>query len=92
MEKPNSLQITHRFLADEHERMQEASGLVNQISTNFNDANQTYTEYTSKINKSSNLVKEIKRKEYWDHAKMHASYYAFLGTSAYLFLKRFYFD
>lgn len=86
------LRVTHRFLADEHARMQEGAGLVGQISSNFSQANSTYSTYENTLTKTTRLVKEIKRKEYLDGLKLWASFYAFMGSSAYLFLKRFYLD
>jgi hypothetical protein len=64
------LRVTHRFLTDAHARMQDSAGLVGQISNNFTSANKSYSQYESQINKTTNLVKEIKRREYVDHLKL----------------------
>jgi len=70
--------------------MTRASGAVTSISNNFSKTNQTYSEYGSKISKSQKLVQEIQRKEYMDNLKFMTSFYAFMLSAAYMFLKRFY--
>jgi hypothetical protein len=86
----NRLLVTHQMISEEYKNMTLASGAVNSISTNFSKTNQTYSEYGSKISKSQKLVKDIQRKEYMDNLKLMASFYAFMLSAAYMFLKRFY--
>lgn len=60
------------------------------MSKNFNKTNSTYTDYQGKIHTASNLVKKIQLKEYYDNLKLLCSFYTFMGSALYLFLKRFY--
>ena len=88
----DNLRVTHRFLADEHERMKDSNELVRKISGNMQQANSTYASYQSNIHKTTSLVDQIKNKEWWDHFKLQGSYYMFMASAAYLFCKRFYLE
>ena len=78
------------MISEEFKNMSFASGAINSISNNFGKTNQTYSEYSTKISKSQKLVQDIQRKEYMDNLKFTASFYAFVLSAGYMFLKRFY--
>ena len=86
------LRLTQRLLADEYEKMQHASKGVEGISENFGKIDDEYTKYGDKIGVSQRLVKEIQAKERWEERKLYGSFYIFVLTAAYLFLKRFYLE
>ncbi len=54
------------------------------------DFQKLYLEYSNQIGKSSHLVREIKNRERKEELWVRGSFYAFMSSSAYLFLKRFY--
>ena len=47
-------------------------------------------EYGGNIDKASHLVREIKNKERKDELWVKGTFYTFMGSSLYIFLKRFY--
>lgn len=78
------------MMADEYSTMSEASKSIHTISQQFNKTNQSLGNYGSHITKAEMLVREIARKEYWDNIKLLGSFYVFMASALYMFLKRFY--
>jgi hypothetical protein len=70
--------------------MQSASVSAVNITSNLSSTSGKYTQYQDRIEEGSRKVKEIQRLERLDELKLKASFYFFLFTAIYLFLKRFY--
>jgi len=84
------LLVTRQLIADEYTNMTQANDSVHKMANNFTRTNSVYSEYETHIGKSSKLVKKIQEKEWWDHFKLMVSFYTFMASALYLFLKRFY--
>ena len=70
--------------------MQSASTSALNISQNLTNTSTKYNRYTERIDQGSRKVREIQRMERLDELKLQVSFYFFVGTALYLFLKRFY--
>ncbi len=82
--------VTRQLIADEYTNMTQANESVHKMANNFSKTNKVYGEYETHIGKSQKLVRKIQEKEWWDHFKLMASFYTFMASALYLFLKRFY--
>ena len=70
--------------------MQLASVSAVNVASNLTSTSTKYSVYQQRIDEGSRKVKEIQRLERLDELKLKLSFYFFLLTALYLFLKRFY--
>lgn len=84
------LQVTRQMLTDEFDNIKHAQTGISNISQNFANTNSTYGVYESKMQRTERLIKQIQRSEYIEYVKLMGSFYTFMGSAAYIFLKRFY--
>ena len=84
------LQVTRQMLTDEFDNIRHAQTGVSKISHHFASTNSTYTTYGDKMQRTERLIKQIQRAEYIEYWKLMGSFYTFMGSAAYIFLKRFY--
>lgn len=78
------------MLTDEFDNIKYAQMGVSKISHNFANTNSTYSTYENKMQSTERLIKQIQRAEYIEYLKLMGSFYTFMGSAAYIFLKRFY--
>ena len=78
------------MLTDEFDNIRHAQTGVSKISHNFANTNSTYSTYGDKMQRTERLIKQIQRAEYIEYLKLMGSFYTFMGSAAYIFLKRFY--
>mmetsp|Transcript_34249 Transcript_34249/g.24746 ORF Transcript_34249/g.24746 Transcript_34249/m.24746 type:complete len:101 (-) Transcript_34249:159-461(-) len=86
----DKLKVTRGLLAEQHGKLNSAQVSVQATTDNFKSTSEKHSQYGDKINRSGKLITEIQAKEAWDEFKLKGSFYLFLASAAYLFLKRFY--
>merc|ERR1711879_887384 len=82
--------VTLNLMQEEYDNMKEGAHALQRTSENFEKTNRTYDKYTDGIEQSNPMIKAIQAHERWEERKLWLSYYAFMLSAAYIFLKRFY--
>jgi len=70
--------------------MQVGQSSALNISDNLKGSKSKYENYASGISEGARKLKEIERRERMEELFLNVSFYVFLASAAYLFLKRFY--
>ena len=78
------------LLDQEYDKIQQATLSVEKISENLKNTDRTYGKYAGKIDVATDHVKAIQKKERYDELKLQISYYTFMASATYMFVKRFY--
>ena len=91
-ENLNKLSTISQMMGEEHKKMEEGAQAVQRTSEQLKRTDGKYNEYDDGLTKAARDIKLIQEKERRDELLFQFSFYLFLVSAAYIFLKRFYFN